>query len=120
MISRSESLPITIETRGLLIRSPWLFLQRPPRDVLAVMRAIKLNLAGSLIRASNCGREVFGAGGYSEHSSACGVVIAIARAGAGVENLDVFEFVRIFNSGNFFSDFDCPRITAGSHHHAYR
>src|SRR5438445_12248914 len=119
MISRSESLPITIETRGLLIHLPRLFFQRAGRDVLAVMRAVKLDLARGFVGASDCRWQVFRAGRYSEYSPAGAVIRAIACTGAGVEYFHTFHFVDFRNPSDFLPNFDRSRIPAGGHHHAH-
>src|SRR6266581_9212485 len=100
MISRSESLPITIETSGLLIDLPRLFFPCAGRDVFAVMRAVKLDFARGFVGASNCGWQVFRAGRHSQHSAAGGIIRAITRARSCVENLHTFHFVRFFNPGD--------------------
>src|SRR5260370_15806692 len=119
MISRSESLPITIEPGGLLMHSPRLFCQRAGRDVLAVVRAVKLDLARGFVGTSDCRLQVFRAGRYSEHSPPGGVIRAIPCTGAGVEYFHTFHFVRFFNPGNFLPNFDLTSVSARRHHDAH-
>src|SRR5438034_10920389 len=122
MISRSESLPITIETRGLLIRSPrLLFLHKSAGGyVFAVMRAVKLNLVNCRVRAGDCRLQRLRARSHSEHSACGGVVIAIARTGSGMEYLHPLQLVRFRNSSDLFSNLDGAGISTRSHDYTNR
>src|SRR5260370_31281715 len=119
MIASSESLPITIETSGLLIHLPRLFFQRAGRDVLAGVRAVKLDLARGFVGTSDCRLQVFRARRYSEHSPPGGVIRAIPCPGAGREYFPTFHFVRFFNPGNFLPNFDRTWVSARGHHDAH-
>src|SRR5260370_4342259 len=94
MISRSESLPITIETIGLLIHFPRLFFQRAGRDVLAVVRAVKLDLPRGFLGTTHCRLQVFPARRYSDHSPPGGLIRAIPSTGSHAEHCHTFLFVR--------------------------
>src|SRR5580698_4237883 len=132
MISRSESLPITIETKGLLIRSPEYFsqysqlvlavsfLQRSRRNIFPVVRSIERNLRACRINPGNCGFQISRSRGYSQHASAGCVMNPVAFAGAGVKNFYALDCTRFVQSINPLPDFKCPRISARGHYHASR
>src|SRR5450631_1443988 len=165
MISRSESLPITIETSGLLIAPslkvflpchperricfanakqtgvegsllPWrglrfrkefprrtrprLLLQRPPRNILAVMRPVKTNLRASFVSAPDCRLQVPRPRSYSQHAAARSVINSIALRRPRMKHLHPLDSARFFESVDSLPYFVRSRISARRHHHANR
>src|SRR5450631_3670389 len=163
MISRSESLPITIETSGLLIapslkvflpchpedllreheanRSrripfawrglrfrkefprrtrPRLLLQRPPRNILAVMRPIKTNLRASFVSAPDGRLQVPRPRRHSQQAAARSVINSIALRRPRMKHLHPLDSARFFESVDSLPYFVRSRISARRHHHANR
>src|SRR5690242_16130438 len=115
MISRSESLPITIETIGLeviflLSRFSFrkfydgfldLLLQSPRGDVFAVVHSVEMNLLYRGICPLDGHGQISRARGHAQHAAASGVEIsALVAAGAGVKNFHPFNFCGFAEAGN--------------------
>src|ERR1017187_1673973 len=165
MISRSESLPITIETSGLLIAPslkvflpchperricfanakqtgvegsllPWrglrfrkefprrtrprLLLQRPPRNILAVMRPVKTNLRASFVSAPDRRFQVTRPRRHSQHAPARSVINPITLRSPRVKHFHALHRTRFFDSVDSLPYFVRSRISARRHHHANR
>src|SRR5215467_1359815 len=124
MISRSESEPITIETRGLSgmkwysstpgkpgrLRS---LFQSPRADVAAIVHVFKTDAANRLIgfveRVFQFGR----ARGNAQHAASVGVDAAVAADGAGVEDLYVLHAGGPIQASDFSCRDKAARIPAG-------
>src|SRR5258706_1530120 len=122
MISRSESLPITIETSGLLINLPtnYLCLERSPRNVLPVMRPVKPNLLASLISPLHRSLQLRRPCRHPEHPPAGCVKRPIALRGARVKYFHTVNSARFFEPRNLLPHVKRPRISSRRHHHARR
>src|ERR1035441_10597998 len=156
MIFRSESLPITIETSGLLMivgvhskpisafwwsagrprraaraRRPFLhrvihrantilfFLQRPCRNIFAIVRALKADPRASVIGALQRRFQLHSPRRHPEHSSAGSIESPVTFRGAGMEDSYAVQLCRILEAVDFLARLVGSRITARSHHHAY-
>src|SRR6266481_128542 len=125
MISRSESDPITIETRGLsdILYFPFysfLFLrfQGTGPNVFAVVHLFKADHAYRFIGTLNRLFESSSTRGNSQRASSRGVKNAIALACPGVKDLHIFQLGGILQPGNLFAAQEAARISAGGNHHA--
>src|SRR3954449_10591948 len=97
IISRSESDPITIDTRGLSairISFPvslfWRFQGSCP-NISAVIHFFKADQPHGFIGASDRIFQLRSPCRYTQHSSAAGIENAIALAGTGVEDLYIAQ-----------------------------
>src|ERR1700686_1528405 len=122
MISKSESLPITIETWGLLIESiastSSLF-QCLRRNVLTIMRAVKRDLRASLIDALQGRIQICCSRCYPQYASSGSIVGIVTFRSASVENLYASQICRIFEAADSLSRLVAPGIAAGGHHHTH-
>src|SRR5258708_24855962 len=106
MISRSESDPITIDTRGLsAIKvsfpvSLFLRLQCTCADIFAVIHFFKADQPHGFISAVNRILQPWCSRCHSQHASAAGVENAIALAGSGMEDLHVAQAARAVQPGD--------------------
>src|SRR4051812_18606771 len=123
MISRSESLPITIATSGLSVMS-LLFccgLERSRSDVFPIVHAFELDERAGGVRALHCFFQRASARRYAEDASTGGDEFSSrVLCGAGVEDFDVGNTGSSVESGNDFAFFELSRISAGSDDHAAR
>src|SRR5690349_14157417 len=122
MTSKSESLPMTIDTSTLLMnslprpdRNRNLLLHRPGRNVLAIMGALKLNSGYTVICAFDGTFQVHGSCGYSQHSPSGSEITAIVLRRACMEDFHAFYFAGFFESDNFFANIKCSRVSTGCH-----
>src|SRR5271157_2776297 len=117
MMSRSESLPMTMETRGLLAIDPNLLffaqmLQPTRGDVFAIVHAVEADLHYRVVGALDRFRQVRPARSHTQHTAACGVVTAVAPVGSGMKHLYPVHAVGVFNTGNEFARFKRAGVSA--------
>src|ERR1700722_86929 len=135
MISRSESLPITIETSGLLINcflastfrrfknldpkrtgddiDPELsLLQCSGSDIRAIVRAVETDACACLIGALYCCFQIHRSSRNSQHAPSGGVERAFAFRSSGVEHFYAFQLSGGVEPDNFLACFVGPGITA--------
>src|SRR5271157_2761622 len=117
MISRSESLPMTMETRGLWAINPNLLffaqmLQPTRGDVLAIVHAVEADLHYRVVGALDRFRQVRPARGHAEDAAASGVVSAVAPVSSGVEHLDPIRAVGVSDAGDELAGFVRAGISA--------
>src|SRR6476660_3610931 len=109
MISRSESDPITMETRGLSaikvifpVSLFWRF-QCPRANIFAVIHFFKADQPHRFVCAVDRVSQLRRACRHAKHPSAAGIENAVTLAGAGVEDLYIAQTARTVQSGNLFS-----------------
>src|SRR5277367_3743509 len=135
MISRSESLPITIETSGLLINSFFLLpsvglknldpkrtgddhdpelrlLQRSGSDISAIVRAVETDACARLIGALYRCIQIRRSSRNSQHTPSGGVERAFAFRCSGVKHLYAFQLSGPVEPDNFLARFVGSGITA--------
>src|SRR5882724_7175465 len=123
MISRSESDPITMETRGLSAIECFpvsLFrrFQCSRANIFAVIHFFKTDQPHRFVCASDRIFQLRCPRCHTQHSSSTGIENAIALAGPGMEYLYVAHGVGVVQSGNLFSCHKASRISGGRNHHA--
>src|SRR5262249_59464947 len=98
MISRSESEPITMETRGLsviAIHSPRTklcsLLQCPRADVATIVHILEADAVYGLIGLLDGVFKLGGAGGQAQHPTAARIEPVVAQAGSGVKDLHILQ-----------------------------
>src|SRR5437660_7472887 len=125
MISRSESLPITMETSGLLIlRSSlvlqanlgWmrLLLERSRCNVFAVMHALEADARYRRVSILHRGREIGGTRSHTQNAASRCKVHIVAPAGGSMKYLDTRHASSLLQAGNFLSRLEGSRISSGS------
>src|SRR6516164_4522422 len=135
MISRSESDPITMETRGLSgmkyfhLVVPQTFIagtdlrrlfECARSDVAPVVHVFEPDTARCLVGFRNRVFEFRRASRYAQHAAAARIRPSFAHTGAGVEDLYIFELPCAVQSEDFFARDEAARIAAGRHHHTTR
>src|SRR4030095_16930867 len=126
MISRSESLPITMETNGcllIIVRSPARMLglvQGSCRDVLPIMHPFKSDFVDCVVGPLHGDLQAWRPRGYAQNPASGGKVDVVAIAGCGVKYLDAFQTSRLLHAGDLLPSLECSRISARRDHHANR
>src|SRR3974390_3532412 len=108
MISRSESLPMTMETRGLLVIDSNLLLLpqvlQPPRgDVFAVVHAVEADLHHGVVCPFDGLRQIGASGGDAQNAPTRSVISAVALIGPSMEDFCAKNPVGVFDAGNDFA-----------------
>src|SRR5208282_3031969 len=95
-------------------------LQRPRPNVFAIVRAFEADLRARLISAPHRRLQLRCPCRHPEHSSAGSIESPVTFRGAGMEDFYAVQLRRILETVDFLARLVGPRITARSHHHAYR
>src|SRR5215472_14194420 len=132
MISRSESDPITMETRGLSgMKYFYLVVPQtsiagtalrrlfecPCSDVAPVVHFFEPDTARGFVGFRNRVFEFRCASRHSQHAAAARIRPAVAHTGAGVEDLHVVELRGAVEPEDFLARHEAAGIAAGRHDH---
>src|ERR1035437_9514679 len=98
---------------------PFFFLQRPCRNIFAIVRALKADPRASVIGALQRRFQLHSPRRHPEHSSAGSIESPVTFRGAGMEDSYAVQLCRILEAVDFLARLVGSRITARSHHHAY-
>src|SRR5271170_2060446 len=94
-------------------------LQRPCRNIFAIVRAVESDRRTSLIGSLHRRLQLRRACRYPEHATARSVESPIAFRGAGVKDFYSVQLRGIFEADNLLSRLVASWIAARSHHHAH-
>jgi hypothetical protein len=97
-----------------------LFLQRPRRNILAIVRSAEADLLDRFIGALHRLVKTSSYRSNPSHSPTGGKVCIIVLGCARMKHLHSRDFFRVLNPADFFPHFERARIPSRSHHYAKR